>query len=285
MAEILDGKALAKELNSSLKNEVEGLEKNGLVPKLTVILVGNDPASAVYVRNKERASGRIGIKGVVERYDSTLSERDLLRRIDELNRDNENHGILVQLPLPSHINKDKVLLAIDPDKDVDGFHPVNVGKLVTGSKALRPCTPSGIMHLIDSTNIKIEGMNATVVGRSNIVGKPTAIMLLERNATVTITHSKTRDLPGIIKNSDIVIAAIGRAEFIKGSWLKKGAIVIDVGMNKTDNDKLVGDVEFDEAKKVAGYITPVPGGVGPMTIAMLMKNTVTAAKRLRTSDR
>lgn len=277
----IDGKAISKELRKYLKTEVEELKKADITPKLTVLLVGDNAASKVYVKNKEKAAAKIGIESVVKRLSESISEEALLQKIDSLNSDTTNHGILVQLPLPHHINAGKILLAINPEKDVDGFHPVNIGKLVIGGECLKPCTPSGIIHLIESTGIDIAGKNAVVVGRSNIVGKPVAIMLLEKNATVTICHSKTKDLPYQVGRADILVAAIGKSEIIKGEWIKKGAIVIDVGTNMDVDGKLKGDVEYDSAIERAAFITPVPGGVGPMTIAMLMKNTIEAAKNVR----
>lgn len=279
MGEIINGKKIAKELGGSLKTEVDGLIKEGVHPKLTVLLVGEDPASNVYVRNKERSAKRVGILSAVERYPENLPQEDLLKRITELNSDKANHGILVQLPLPGNFDEEKTLLSIDPEKDVDGFHPINIGRLVAGQKCIAPCTPSGIIHLIESCGRDITGLNAVVVGRSNIVGKPASAMLLKKNATVTVCHSKTVDLPSVVSSADILVAAIGSPEFIKGDWVKPGSIVIDVGMNRKEDGSLVGDVEFDLAKDKAAFITPVPGGVGPMTIAMLLRNTVTAAKR------
>lgn len=278
MGEDIDGKAIAKELNRALKSGVEGLKSAGITPRLTVILIGDDPASTIYVKNKEKAARGLGIESVVDRFPADISEEDLLLRIRELNVEPNNHGILVQLPLPKHLNEGKILFTIDPQKDVDGFHPVNLGKLVANQPCLRPCTPSGIIHLIESTGTDIAGKDAVVVGRSNIVGKPVSLMLLHRHATVTICHSKTLDLPEKIRSADILIAAIGRPEFIRGDWIKPGSVVIDVGINRAPNGELKGDVQYEAAKKKAAYITPVPGGVGPMTIAMLMRNTVEAAK-------
>lgn len=277
MGEIIDGKAISKELNRALKADVENLKKNGITPRLTVLLVGEDPASAIYVKNKEKAAGKVGIESVIDRYPADMPEDDILMRIRELNNDPLNHGILVQLPLPKNFNEEKILLSIDPKKDVDGFHPINIGKLVAKQPCLKPCTPSGILNLIESTGIEIAGKDAVIVGRSNIVGKPVALMLLHKHATVTICHSKTVDLPEKIRSADILVAAIGRPEFVRGDWIKPGAVVIDVGINRTENG-LKGDVQYDIAKEKAAYITPVPGGVGPMTIAMLMRNTVEAAR-------
>jgi methylenetetrahydrofolate dehydrogenase (NADP+)/methenyltetrahydrofolate cyclohydrolase len=278
MGEKIDGKAISKKLLEAFKNDVADLAKNGINPKLTVILVGNHPESAIYVKYKEKAAHKVGVKSIIETYPEDVTQETILKRISELNSDKTNHGILVQLPLPKSFNEEKILLAIDPKKDVDGFHPVNTGKLVAGSECLKPCTPSGVLELIESTGIDIAGKDAVVVGRSNIVGKPIALMLLQKHATVTICHSRTKDLQEKIRNADIVVAAIGRPEFIKGAWIKPGAVVIDVGINRLEDGSIKGDVQFDIAKERAAFITPVPGGVGPMTIAMLMKNTIEAAK-------
>lgn len=271
MANLIDGKARAGEIMAKLKEEIA---RKKITPGLAVVLVGENPASEVYVRNKIKACLEVGIKSLDNKLPETTSEAELLKLIEKLNNDKNVHGILVQLPLPKQIDSDKVLNAIDPSKDVDGFHPVNLGRLLSGQNGLRPCTPLGVMDLIDFTGVDIKGKNAVVVGRSNIVGKPVAVMLLERHATVTVCHSRTQDLPGVVKNADIVVAAIGKPNFIKGDWIKKGAVVIDVGINRLEGGKLTGDVDFNEASKNAAWITPVPGGVGPMTIAMLLKNTV-----------
>jgi len=284
MGQMIDGKSLAKELRSNLKSEVEELKTRGIFPKLTVLLVGENPASEVYVRNKQRAAKRIGIESQLLRYPASATQAEILNKIKELNEDSTNHGILVQLPLPKSFDESAVLLAIDTEKDVDGFHPINVGKLVAGQDCLMPCTPSGVIALIESTGTDITGKNAVIVGRSNIVGKPVAMMLMHKHATVTVCHSRTIDLPGKVADADIVIAAIGRAKFIRGEWIKPGAVVIDVGINHLDDGSLCGDVEYDVALERASHITPVPGGVGPMTIAMLMKNTVTAAQRLAAKE-
>ena len=278
MADIIDGKKIAEGIKSQVTREVAGLKKKGINPGLAVILVGSNEASKVYVKNKHTACTRTGIESFTYNLPEDTGEKELIQVIHKLNTDPNVHGILVQLALPKHIDEFKVITAIDPKKDVDGFHPVNVGLLTLNRKCLKPCTPSGIIHLIESTGAQIEGKHALIVGRSNIVGKPVATMLLARHATVTICHSKTTKLEDEIRRADIVIAAIGKPNFIKGSWIKKDAIVIDVGINRTNDGKLIGDVDFDEAKKVASAITPVPGGVGPMTIAMLLKNTVEAAK-------
>lgn len=275
MATIINGKDLAEKIRLELKAEIQ---RRNIVPGLAVVLIGENPASQVYVRNKKKACAEVGIKSFDHTLPASTTETELLDLINKLNNDKTVHGILVQLPLPSHIDTQKVLFAIDPAKDVDGFHPVNLGKLLAGQKGLRPCTPAGVMELIDTTGKDIKGMNAVVVGRSNIVGKPAAIMLLERHATVTICHSRTKNLPDVVRSADVVIAAIGKPNFIKGDWIKNGAIVIDVGINRLPDGKLAGDVEYATAEKHAGFITPVPGGVGPMTIAMLLKNTLEAYK-------
>lgn len=280
MANIINGKEIAAQVRSGLKTEIQELkDKTGVVPGLTVVLVGENPASVVYVRNKIKACEEVGIKSVQHKLPETTTHAELLSLIRELNASKEVHGILVQLPLPKQIDEEEILEEISPAKDVDGFHPYNVGRLMIGNPVLQPCTPYGVMHLIESTGVDVTGKDAVVVGRSNIVGKPMAMMLLRRSATVTVCHSKTKDLAERIKKADILVAAIGRAEFIKGAWVKEGAVVIDVGMNRTPEGKLVGDVDFEGASERASFITPVPGGVGPMTIAMLLKNTVEAARR------
>lgn len=276
-AQIIDGKAIAGQMEDEMRAEVIELEAAGIKPGLAVILVGEDPASQVYVRNKQRACGRLGIESFEYKLPAETSEEHLLNLVNELNERDDVHGILVQLPLPGHINEKKVLLTINPDKDVDGFHPCNVGNLFIDETNLPPCTPAGCMELLKRTGVELKGKNAVVVGRSNIVGKPVAIMLLKQHATVTICHSRTVDLPGVCRNADVLVAAVGRPEMVKGDWIKPGAVVIDVGINRVDG-KLVGDVEFAAAAEKASAITPVPGGVGPMTIAMLMRNTINAAK-------
>ncbi len=279
MTHILDGKGLAEKIREQIKGEVEVFKKkNGFVPGLATILVGDNPASQVYVKNKNRACMETGMKSFHHFLPSTTSQQDLLKLVSQLNQNREVHGILVQLPLPSGIQSDTILEAISPEKDVDGFHPVNMGRLVLSKPGLRPCTPLGILKLIESVSYDLSGKNAVVMGRSNIVGKPIALMLLEKNATVTVCHSRTKDLESVVKQADVVIAAIGKPHFVKGSWIKKGALVMDVGINRLPDGKLVGDVDFEEAVKQAGWITPVPGGVGPMTIAMLLVNTLQAAK-------
>lgn len=276
MAEIINGKAVAEKIKAEVKEEISAKK---ITPGLAVILVGKNEASKVYVKNKIKACAEVGIKSFDYNLPEKTTDSELLKLIEKLNKDKNVHGILVQLPLPSQIDSQKVLTAIDPLKDVDGFHPVNLGKLFAGQKTLRPCTPLGIIELIESTGYDIKCKNAVVVGRSNIVGKPAALLLLEKHATVTICHSRTKNLPDVIRSADILVAAIGRPSFIKGDWIKKGAVVIDVGINRLPDGKLAGDVDFAEAKKNAAWITPVPGGVGPMTIAMLLKNTLKAFAR------
>ncbi len=278
-ATVIDGKKIAAGIRAGLREEIAGLEKRGIKPGLTVILVGENPASQVYVRNKGRASEEIGIHSIQHLLPESTSQAELLALINRLNASKDVHGILVQLPLPGHIDSEAVIEAISPAKDVDGFHPYNIGRLMIGKPTLQPCTPYGIMKLIETTGVDISGKDAVVVGRSNIVGKPMAMMLLQRNATVTICHSRTKDLPAKVRSADIVVAAVGMAEFVKGEWIKEGAVVIDVGINRAASGSLVGDVKFESAAQRASYITPVPGGVGPMTIAMLLQNTVEAAKR------
>ncbi|CAI3270343.1 bifunctional methylenetetrahydrofolate dehydrogenase/methenyltetrahydrofolate cyclohydrolase [Enterococcus cecorum] len=276
---LLNGKELAQKLQQEMTQEVTELKEKGLQPGLAVILVGEDPASQVYVRNKERAANNIGMYSVVYRLPETTSEADLITKIEELNHDDKVHGILVQLPLPKHINEDLVLDTIDPAKDVDGFHPMNLGNLFAGKPTMIPCTPAGIMELIKLSGIDLAGKNAVIIGRSNIVGKPMAHLLLQANATVTICHSKTKDLPKVAKQADVLVVAIGRANFVTADFVKEGAVVIDVGINRDENNKLTGDVKFDEVAPLTSFITPVPGGVGPMTITMLMRQTIDAAKR------
>lgn len=276
---LLNGKELAQKLQQEMTQEVTELKEKGLQPGLAVILVGEDPASQVYVRNKERAANNIGMYSVVYRLPETTSEADLIAKIEELNHDDKVHGILVQLPLPKHINEDLVLDTIDPAKDVDGFHPMNLGNLFAGKPTMIPCTPAGIMELIKLSGLDLAGKNAVIIGRSNIVGKPMAHLLLQANATVTICHSKTKDLPKVAKQADVLVVAIGRANFVTADFVKEGVVVIDVGINRDENNKLTGDVKFDEVAPLTSYITPVPGGVGPMTITMLMRQTIDAAKR------
>jgi len=276
---IIDGKAVAREIQKQVKDEIEGLKRRwGMVPGLGVVLVGDDPASHLYVRNKEKACKEVGIQSQEHLLPASVSERELLSLIHTLNRDKEIHGILVQLPLPAHIRSEKILKAVSPQKDVDGFHPVNQGLLLLGAEGLKPCTPLGIMKLLDSIGCDPKGKNATVVGRSNIVGKPVALMLLARHATVTLCHSRTAQLKDEVSRADILVVAIGKAGLVRGDWIKPGAVVIDVGSNRLPSGKFVGDVEFEGAKERASWISPVPGGVGPMTICMLLFNTLRAAK-------
>lgn len=277
-AQIIDGKKISAEVRAELKAEVAKLKEKGVTPGLAVVLVGENPASQIYVRNKTKACEEVGIRSFQHTLPGTMKEEELLSLIRDLNASKDVHGILVQLPLPSHMDSEAVLDLISPSKDVDGFHPYNMGRLMIGNALLQPCTPYGIMRLLDSTGVDASGKNAVIIGRSNIVGKPMAMMLLKRNATVTICHSKTKDLREKVREADILVAAIGRDRFVKGDWIKEGAVVIDVGMNRSPDGKLTGDVDFDAASLKASYITPVPGGVGPMTIAMLLKNTVAAAR-------
>ncbi|HEP1802922.1 TPA: bifunctional methylenetetrahydrofolate dehydrogenase/methenyltetrahydrofolate cyclohydrolase [Streptococcus suis] len=277
---VIDGKALGVKLQAALAEKTTRLkEEKGLVPGLVVILVGENPASQVYVRNKERSALAAGFKSEVVRVPDTISESDLLDLIERYNQDDEWHGILVQLPLPAHISEEKVLLAIDPDKDVDGFHPTNMGKFWSGHPVMIPSTPAGIMEMFKEYQIELEGKSALVIGRSNIVGKPMAQLLLDANATVTIAHSRTKNLLDLARQADILVVAIGRGHFVTKEFVKPGAVVIDVGMNRDENGKLIGDVKYDEVSEVASYITPVPGGVGPMTITMLMEQTYEACVR------
>lgn len=280
MAEILDGKKVSQKVKDALKEETKAFfEKYGIRPGLAVVIVGDDPASRVYVNSKKKACEEIGYYSEEHALSKDTTESELLSLVEKLNGDGKIHGILVQLPLPGHIDEEKIINAISPKKDVDAFHPVNVGKIMIGNFDFLPCTPAGVMELLNEANIDLTGKNCVVIGRSNIVGKPQAMLLLHKNATVTICHSKTKNLKEITKNADVLIAAVGRAKMVTADYVKKGAVVIDVGMNRLENKKLAGDVDFDSVKDVASYITPVPGGVGPMTIAMLMKNTFTAAKR------
>ena len=280
MAEIIDGKLVSAEVRKSILGSVtEFKEENGFVPGLAVILVGDNPASAVYVRNKHKACLEVGMNSYEITFDKNVSEDVLLAKIDELNQDEKVNGILVQLPLPEHISEEKVINRISPDKDVDAFHPVNVGKILIGNYDFLPCTPAGIMELLKFYNVDIKGKECVVIGRSNIVGKPMALLLLGENGTVTVCHSKTKDLKEVTKRADILVVAIGRANFVTKDMVKEGCVVIDVGINRLENGKLCGDVAFDEVSSVADKITPVPGGVGPMTITMLLKNTLTAAKK------
>ena len=279
MAAIIDGKAVAKEVQKQIKEEVEGLDRRwGWAPGLAVVLVGDDPASHIYVRNKEKACREVGIKSFEHLLPATIPEKELLALVHQRNKDNDVNGILVQLPLQTHIRADKVLEAISPRKDIDGFHPMSQGMLLLGGDGFRPCTPLGIMKLLAAAGCDPKGKTAVVVGRSNIVGKPVALMLLEKHATVTICHSRTASLRDEVGRADILVVAIGKAGLVRGDWIKPGAVVIDVGVNRLASGKLTGDVEFDSAKERASAITPVPGGVGPMTICMLLYNTLKAAK-------
>lgn len=276
-AAIIDGKAAAAALRAEIGSEVAAIKaKRGIVPGLHVVLVGDDPASRVYVNSKEKLAAEIGMSSAVHRLPAETTEAELLAKVAELNADDSIDGILVQLPLPKHIDVDKVIEAIDPMKDVDCFHPINVGRLAAGQGKLIPCTPLGSMILLKQTLPSLAGLEAVVIGRSGIVGRPMAQLLVQADCTVTIAHSRTRDLPSVCRRADIVVAAVGRPRFVKGDWIKPGATVIDVGINRLPDGKLAGDVDFAEAAKVAGAITPVPGGVGPMTIACLLRNTLTA---------
>ncbi len=278
MAQLIDGKQISKEIKEELKIEVEHLKQQGREICLAVVQVGNDPASTVYVNNKKKACAYIGIRSESYELPETITERELLELVERLNADEKVNGILVQLPLPKTLNEDKILRAISPEKDVDGFHPVSVGRLWLGEKGFLSCTPAGIIQLLKRSGISIEGKECVVVGRSNIVGKPMAALLLRENATVTIAHSKTRNLKEVTKRADILIAAVGQQQMIDDTYIKEGAVVIDVGMHRDAQNKLCGDVDFEKVKDKASAITPVPGGVGPMTIAMLMNNCVETAR-------
>ncbi|WP_109146849.1 bifunctional methylenetetrahydrofolate dehydrogenase/methenyltetrahydrofolate cyclohydrolase FolD [Campylobacter concisus] len=275
---ILDGKAVSLKVKESVKVRADELKKFGVEPTLAVVLVGEDKASQTYVRAKEKACNEYGIKSVAHRLSENTTQNELLALINVLNLDDSIHGILVQLPLPKHIDTNVVLAAIDPRKDVDGFHAVNVGKLVSGLDGFVPCTPLGVMEILKEYGIEVAGLNAVVIGRSNIVGKPMANLLLNASATVTVTHSKTKNLKEICKNADLIVAAIGKPFFLKADMVKDGAVVVDVGINRLDDGRLVGDVDFEEVAPKCSYITPVPGGVGPMTIAMLLNNTILATQ-------
>jgi len=284
MAEIIDGKEVAQHIRKEVSEEVRKLkEETGIVPGLAAVLVGSNPASEIYVRNKRKACGEAGIYSEEYKLPEETTESDLLSLIKELNEDKKIHGILVQLPLPKHINEAKILRAVSPLKDIDGFHPENVGYLVEGNPRFIPCTPHGIIRLLDYYKIEMQGKEAVVVGRSNIVGKPVALLLLHRHATVTICHSRTKPLEDVTRRADILVAAIGRANLITGDMVKEGVVVIDVGINRNPDGKLTGDVDFEQVKEKASYITPVPGGVGPMTIAMLLWNTWSSAKSSKDS--
>lgn len=281
MAQIIDGKAISMQIKDEVKDRVAKLNSEGVYPCLAVILVGQDPASQVYVRNKKKACEYTGIKSLSYELPQDTSQEKLLELIEELNNRRDVNGILCQLPLPKHINEEKVLLAISPEKDVDGFHPYNVGLLSIGSAQLKACTPAGCIELLKRSGVEIAGKSCVVLGRSNIVGKPVSMLLLSESGTVTTCHSRTRNLKEVCLGADIIVAAIGKPKFLKGDMVKEGAVIIDVGINRMENGKLCGDVDFEECEKKASFITPVPGGVGPMTIAMLMKNCLTAGEMQR----
>jgi methylenetetrahydrofolate dehydrogenase (NADP+) / methenyltetrahydrofolate cyclohydrolase len=275
---IIDGKEISKKKKLEIADQVQELKKQGMTPGLAVILVGDNQASRTYGNSKQKTARDLGMHNVLIEYPVSITEQELLAKIDELNRDEDIHGILVQLPLPDHINEKNLIEAISPEKDVDGFHPINIGRMMTGQDAFLPCTPYGVMVMMKDIGIDLAGKHVVVVGRSNIVGKPAGQLFLNENATVTYCHSRTKDLKEHTKQADVVIAAVGKANLITADHIKPGAVVIDVGMNRDDHGKLCGDVAYDEVKEKAGYITPVPGGVGPMTIAMLMYNTLKSAK-------
>ena len=275
---LIDGKKISGEIRNRLAEEIQKLKKKtGKTPGLATVLVGDDPASAVYVRNKNKICGELGFQSFEQKLSADTSEGKLLQLVEELNSNKDVHGILVQLPLPDQIDSEKILQAIDPQKDVDGFHPINVGKLVVGNALLTPCTPTGIIELLDRYDIEISGKHAVIIGRSNVVGNPVSMLLLQRNATITICHSRTQNLEEITRSADILVAAVGRANFVTEEMVSEGTVVIDVGINRVDG-KLTGDVDFEPVSKKASHITPVPGGVGPMTIALLMENTLKAFK-------
>ncbi|MDO5560828.1 MAG: bifunctional methylenetetrahydrofolate dehydrogenase/methenyltetrahydrofolate cyclohydrolase FolD [Oscillospiraceae bacterium] len=279
MANLINGKEVSAKVKNDVKEEAAALAAKGIEIGLAVVIVGDNPASRVYVNSKKKACAEVGFKSYEYALPEETTQQELLDLVDVLNKDEKVNGILVQLPLPKQIDENAIINAISPDKDVDAFHPYNVGKIMIGEYAFLPCTPAGVMELIDSTGTDIKGKNCVVIGRSNIVGKPMSMLLLHRSGTVTICHSKTTNLREICAQADILVVAIGRAKFVTADMVKEGAVVIDVGMNRLENGKLCGDVDFDEVEKKAGFITPVPGGVGPMTIAMLMKNTLTSAKK------
>jgi len=281
MAELLSGKTVSARIKENLKKEIEELRAQGILPGLAVIIVGEDPASKVYVGRKEAMCQELGMHSQKFALPEETTQEELLALVEKLNCDDKIHGILVQLPLPKHLDEKAVINTIRPEKDVDAFHPVNVGKIMIGDYDFVPCTPAGIMELIAESGVSVEGKTCVVIGRSNIVGKPMSMLLLHKNGTVTTCHSRTKNIKEITKTADILVAAVGKANFVTADMVKPGAVVIDVGMNRLDDGKLVGDVDFENVEKIAGAITPVPGGVGPMTIAMLMKNTFTAAKNSR----
>lgn len=278
-AQIINGKEIAEAVRQEIRKEVEDLKAKGYVPGLAVILVGDNQASQTYVRNKEKACLDLGMHSVLIKKPATLTQEELIENINELNQDDSIHGILVQLPLPKHINETAIIEAISPEKDVDGFHPINIGRMMTGQNAFLPCTPYGCMVMLQHINYNLEGKHVVVVGRSNIVGKPAAQLALNANATVTICHSKTKDLAYFTKQADVIIAAVGKRNTITADHIKEGAVIIDVGMNRNDEGKLCGDVDYEGVLEKASYVTPVPGGVGPMTITMLMKNTVQSVQK------
>jgi len=278
-AQLIDGNALSKQLRAQVAADTAALKAKGLTPGLAVVLVGENPASQVYVRNKVKACEDAGLHSVLEKYDAHMTEADLLARVEALNNDPAIHGILVQLPLPAHIDAQKVIEAISPAKDVDGFHIASAGALMTGMPGFWPCTPYGCMKMLESIGYDLKGKHAVVIGRSNIVGKPMALMLLQKDATVTVAHSRTQNLKALTLQADVIVAAVGKRNVVTADMVKPGAVVLDVGMNRNDEGKLCGDVDFDGVKEVAGYITPVPGGVGPMTITMLLVNTLESAQR------
>ena len=280
----IDGKQIAGLVTEKVKKRVDNLKSKGVVPGLAVVLVGNNPASQTYVNNKAKTCERLGMYSVLIELDENISEVELLKNVEALNLDDKIHGILVQLPLPSQIDEDRVIAAISPRKDVDGFHPENVGKMMIGQQSFLPCTPFGVMKLLEYSDVEIAGKHAVIIGRSNIVGKPMGQLLLQKDATVTYCHSRTKDLHTFTKQADILVVATGRTKMIDASYIKEGAVVIDVGINRDENNKLCGDVDFESAKEVASKITPVPGGVGPMTIAMLMENTCLAAENTLTNN-
>jgi len=282
-AQLIDGNALSKQLRAQVAADTTQLKAQGLTPGLAVVLVGDNPASQVYVRNKVKACEEAGLHSVLEKYDASMSEADLLARVEALNNDASIHGILVQLPLPAHIDAQKVIEAISPAKDVDGFHIASAGALMTGMPGFWPCTPYGCMKMLESIGYDLQGKHAVVIGRSNIVGKPMALMLLQKDATVTVAHSRTQNLKALTLQADVIVAAVGKRNVLTADMVKPGAVVLDVGMNRNDEGKLCGDVDFEGVKEVAGYITPVPGGVGPMTITMLLVNTLESAQRALSS--
>ncbi|MGP4042314.1 bifunctional methylenetetrahydrofolate dehydrogenase/methenyltetrahydrofolate cyclohydrolase FolD [Gracilibacillus sp. D59] len=279
-AEVIYGSELAQSLRDEMKEEVAGLRDKGIIPGLTVVLIGDDPASKSYVKGKQKASDYVGVDSELIELPESTTQEELLSLIDTLNKKDSVHGILVQLPLPEHIDEEVIIEAISPEKDVDGFHPISIGRMMTGKDTFYPCTPYGIIQMMKSKNISLEGKHAVVIGRSNIVGKPVGQLLLSENATVTYCHSRTKNMEQYIASADILIVAVGKAHFINGDHIKEGAIVIDVGVNRIEDGSLTGDVDFDSAREKASYITPVPKGVGPMTITMLMHNTIKSAKKV-----